>query len=100
MSNNFPYKYSENEFLYDLEQHIKSTYSEHYTLENKKQALEIFSEISLDMTRHYCLSNALKYLIRYGKKEGRNYKDLLKAAHCIALLAYYDHLMEGAADGC
>ena len=30
--------------------------------------------------------NAIKYLARYGKKNGKNRKDLLKAIHYIVLL--------------
>ena len=32
--------------------------------------------------------NALKYLLRYGKKDGKNKKDLLKAIHYIILMMY------------
>ena len=32
------------------------------------------------------ITNAIKYLMRYGKKQGRNEKDLYKAIHYIVLL--------------
>ncbi|MCX8008305.1 MAG: DUF3310 domain-containing protein [Patescibacteria group bacterium] len=78
----------------DLQKHIEGTYKEHYTFNNGKQALDLFFEISKDLARNYCLANALKYLLRYGKKGGKNRTDLLKAAHCIALLAHFDGLDE------
>ncbi len=32
-----------------------------------------------------CIDTTIKYLMRYGKKSGKNRKDLLKAAHYIVL---------------
>ena len=40
----------------------------------------------LDIDKDFCQANAIKYLCRYGKKAGRNRKDLLKAIHYIVLL--------------
>jgi hypothetical protein len=36
--------------------------------------------------KDFCQANAIKYLCRYGKKDGKNRKDLLKAIHYIVLL--------------
>ena len=35
-------------------------------------------------------ANAIKYLARYGKKNGKNRKDLLKAVHYVILLMSED----------
>ena len=40
----------------------------------------------LDIDKDFCQANAIKYLCRYGKKDGYNRKDLLKAIHYIVLL--------------
>ena len=40
----------------------------------------------LGIDKDFCQSNAIKYLARFGKKNGRNRKDLLKAIHYIVLL--------------
>ena len=40
----------------------------------------------LDIDKDFCQSNAIKYLCRYGKKNGKNKKDLYKAVHYIVLL--------------
>jgi hypothetical protein len=40
----------------------------------------------LDIDKDFCQANAIKYLCRYGKKDGKNRKDLLKAIHYIVLL--------------
>jgi len=40
----------------------------------------------LDINKDFCQANAIKYLCRYGKKNGYNRNDLLKAVHYIILL--------------
>jgi hypothetical protein len=40
----------------------------------------------LGIDKDFCHANAIKYLCRYGKKAGKNRKDLLKAIHYIVLL--------------
>ena len=39
-----------------------------------------------NIDKDFCQANAIKYLCRYGKKAGRNRKDLLKGIHYIVLL--------------
>jgi hypothetical protein len=41
---------------------------------------------SAGIDKDFCQANAIKYLARFGKKNGRNRADLLKAAHYIVLL--------------
>ena len=41
---------------------------------------------SLNISQDFCHANALKYLLRYGKKDGHNTQDLYKAMHYIILL--------------
>jgi len=41
---------------------------------------------SCGIDKDFCQANAIKYLARFGKKDGRNRKDLLKAIHYIVLL--------------
>ena len=36
-------------------------------------------------------NTALKYLWRYGKKDGKNKKDLLKALQYVIMLLYVEH---------
>jgi hypothetical protein len=38
---------------------------------------------------------AMKYLFRFGKKEGKNKKDLLKCLHYVILLYHYSFKPEG-----
>ena len=41
---------------------------------------------SCNIDKDFCQANAIKYLARFGKKDGRNRKDLLKDVHYIVLL--------------
>ena len=78
-------KYNEEQILKEVIEYIKSTYNEHYSTDGKGlQAMDIFRNMNTD--KDFCQSNAIKYLIRYGKKQGRNEKDLIKAIHYIVLL--------------
>ena len=91
-------KYKEKDILNKIEKYILSTYEQHYSneityekgkekyskTENNIQAMDIFRALNID--KDFCHANALKYLLRYGKKEGHNDNDLYKAIHYIILL--------------
>ena len=91
-------KYNEQDILKKIERYIESTYQEHYSseitykkgkkvytkTEDNLQAMDIFRSLKID--KDFCQANAIKYLLRYGKKEGHNDKDLYKAIHYIVLL--------------
>lgn len=88
--NNTEMKYNEDKILKEIGEYIESTYSQHYSTDGKGlQAMDVFR--NLDIDKDFCQANAIKYLIRYGKKEGRNRKDIIKAVHyCILLLSSED----------
>jgi len=78
-------KYNEDIILALIEQFIKESYDKHYSTDGKGlQAMDIFRNMDIDMD--FSQANAIKYLMRYGKKQGRNEKDLYKAIHYIVLL--------------
>ena len=78
-------KYQEEQIIKKLTKYIESTYQQHYAnKEENLQAMDIF--ISLNISQDFCHANALKYLLRYGKKDGHNTQDLYKAMHYIILL--------------
>ena len=86
----FDWRYGEGEILRDLEDHIKKTYSSHYTSENleKIQTIDVFAHRgTLGSTS---IDNAIKYLMRYGKKDGKNEKDLIKALHYLILATAFE----------
>jgi hypothetical protein len=81
---NFKYNYSELSTLTEIKEYIESTYSEHYTNQNNEvQTLDVWKARG-SMTDS-CIDTTIKYLMRYGKKGGKNKKDLLKAIHYLVL---------------
>ena len=81
------YKYNEPNLLKELAVYIDSTYDEHYA-KGKLQATEVI--ISAGYGDGFTIGNTMKYLLRYGEKEGKNRIDLLKALH-YNLYALYIH---------
>lgn len=84
------YKYKEDKILEELHEYVKSTYGEHYV--DEKTNIECFDAwIALNENSNTFRDNALKYLWRYGKKDGSNKKDLLKAIYYIMMCIYIDN---------
>ena len=78
-------KYNEDKILKEVIEYIEKTYSEHYSVD--KSGFQVQDMLRhLDIDKDFCQSNAIKYLCRYGKKNGRNKMDLFKAIHYIVLL--------------
>lgn len=84
------YKYNEEELLNELKKYVDSTYNQHYA-QGRIQTTEFIIDCGdgIPHTR----SNVIKYAQRYGKKEGRNRKDILKILH-YALIMLYVHDLE------
>ena len=78
-------KYNEQQIIEEVYRYIKGTYEQHYsTTEEGMQVQDMLRHLDID--KDFCQANAIKYLCRYGKKDGKNRKDLLKAIHYIVLL--------------
>ena len=86
------YKYHEEEILKDIEEYVSGTYQGHYTGNShefrKVQTIDLMA--SKDLASGFCQANILKYGSRYGNKDGRNKKDLLKVIHYAMLLLHFD----------
>jgi hypothetical protein len=67
--------------------YVNKTYDEHYSL-NKFQATEFI--IDSGHGEGFCMGNIMKYAQRYGKKDGKNRKDLFKVLH-YAIMAVHNH---------
>ena len=68
-----------------IKNYIGGTYDQHYsTTKDGFQVQDMLRQLDID--KDFCQANAIKYLCRYGKKDGKNRKDLLKAIHYIVLL--------------
>jgi hypothetical protein len=87
------FRFDEDKILNEALEYLESTYAGHYVgdlagrEQNNIQTIDVWQTLgSVDTT---CRDTAIKYLMRYGKKEGHNRKDLLKAIHYIVLLWYF-----------
>ena len=85
-------KYHEKEILKDVEEYVSRTYNGHYTGTKHEyrnvQTLDLMA--ARDLASDFCQANILKYGSRYGSKDGRNKKDLLKVIHYAMLLLHFD----------
>lgn len=82
------WRYEEGKTLKALEEYIISTYQSHYTsTESKVQVVDLFE--SIGEASAYSRTSAVKYLLRFGRKNGNNKRDLLKALHCCILLYHF-----------
>ena len=86
------YRYNENKTLEELKSYIDGTYGQHYS-RAKFQATEFI--IDGGHGEGFCIGNVLKYAQRYGKKDGRNRKDLLKILHYAIIMLHVHDLNEG-----
>ena len=86
------YKYHEEEILKDIEEYVSLTYQGHYTGKSHEyrnvQTIDLMA--SRDLAPHFSQANILKYGSRYGSKDGKNKKDLMKVIHYAMLLLHFD----------
>ena len=87
------YKYAEDRIISDFHDYIDNTYGQHYQTENNIQCFDVW--IALDGATPTFRNTALKYLWRYGKKNGNNKDDLLKVLHYTIMCLYNDHYKDG-----
>ena len=86
------YKYHETEIINDIEDYVSGTYNGHYTGTKHEyrnvQTIDLMA--SRDLASDFCQANILKYGSRYGSKDGKNKKDLMKVIHYAMLLLHFD----------
>ena len=86
------WKYNEDKILKDIEDYVTGTYGSHYCGHNQEykdiQTLDLMA--AKDLAPGFCQANILKYGSRYGDKDGRNKRDLLKVIHYAMLLLHFD----------
>jgi len=89
---NHLWKYNEDKILKDIQDYVTSTYGSHYCGHNLvyKDTQTIDLMAAKDLAAHFCQANILKYGSRYGDKDGRNKRDLLKVIHYAMLLLHFD----------
>lgn len=89
------FKYHEDKILKELDVYLRSTYDQHYVGKNNIQANDLVLAGDTTEARGFWKWNSIKYLLRYGKKDGTNRKDLLKAIHYAILLLYLNDIESG-----
>ena len=91
-NNNGRWKYDEDKIIKDITDYIGDTYRGHYTgkVNGFKEIQTIDLIAAKDLASAFCQSNILKYGSRYGTKDGKNKKDLLKVIHYAMLLLHFD----------
>ena len=86
------FKYHEEEILKDIQEYVSRTYQGHYTGNSHEfrnvQTLDLMA--AKELASGFCQANILKYGSRYGNKDGRNKKDLMKVIHYAMLLLHFD----------
>lgn len=87
---NHLWKYNEDKILKDVEHYVTSTYGSHYCGHNQDDIQTIDLMAAKDLAVSFCQANILKYGSRYGDKDGRNKRDLMKVIHYAMLLLHFD----------
>ena len=86
------FKYHEEEILKDIEEYVSRTYQGLYTGNSYEfrnvQTIDLMA--AKELASGFCQANILKYGSRYGNKDGRNTKDLMKVIHYAMLLLHFD----------
>ena len=78
-------KYNEDQIINEIKAYVGLTYEQHYSKSDDGfQVQDVLRHLKIN--KDFCQANAIKYLARYGKKNGKNRKDLLKAVHYVILL--------------
>ena len=72
------YTYDEDKYLKELQDYILDTYKQHYS-KNKFQSTQFI--LDSGHGEGFCIGNIMKYAQRFGNKNGKNRKDLLKILH-------------------
>ena len=89
---NHLWKYNEDKILKDISDYVTSTYSGHYCGQDDEysdiQTIDLMAAKGLASS--FCQANILKYGSRYGEKDGRNKRDLMKVIHYAMLLLHFD----------
>ena len=87
------FKYHEEEILKDIQEYVSGTYQGHYTGKSHEyrnvQTIDLMA--SKELASAFCQANILKYGSRYGNKDGKNKKDLMKVIHYAMLLLHFDN---------
>ena len=79
------YKRNEDRIIAGIKAYVDATYSAHYCGSAGRDVCDDWEDMGI--AKEAYMSNIVKYVKRFGKKEGENPKDIMKIIHyCIFLL--------------
>jgi len=92
-NNNGRWKYDEDVIIKDITDYVGGTYRSHYTgaANGFKEIQTIDLMAAKGLASSFCQANILKYGSRYGAKDGKSKRDLLKVIHYAMLLLHFDN---------
>jgi hypothetical protein len=89
---NHLWKYNEDKILKDIQDYVTSTYGSHYCGHQQEyqgvQTIDLMA--AKELASDFCQANIIKYGSRYGDKDGRSKRDLMKVIHYAMLLLHFD----------
>lgn len=95
------WKYNEEDIIKDIREYVITTYNGHYCGDEKNyndiQTIDLMAAKGLAAA--FCQANILKYGSRYGAKDGRSKRDLMKVIHYAMLLLHFDNHYSSTQNG-
>ena len=82
------YKFNEENIIEQVQRYVDRTYERHYA-QGKYQATDMI--IDAGHGEGFCIGNIMKYAMRYGKKNGKDYNDLMKIIHYAIITLAINH---------
>lgn len=73
------YKRNEDKIIAGIKTYIDATYEQHYMGSNNRDVVDDWEDMGI--AKEIYIGNIVKYVKRFGKKEGYNPKDIMKIIH-------------------
>ncbi|RPG28980.1 MAG: DUF3310 domain-containing protein [Muricauda sp. TMED12] len=73
------YKRNEDRIIQGIQEYVDATYAQHYVSSSDRDVCDDWEDMGI--AREAYMSNIVKYVKRFGKKEGENPKDIMKIIH-------------------
>ena len=82
------YKFNEDETIKQIQRYVDNTYDQHYAY-GEYQATDVIFDNGHG--EGFCMGNVIKYAMRYGKKNGKDFNDLMKIIHYAIITLEINH---------
>ena len=84
------YRRNEDKIIQEIQDYVDTTYQAHYESGSGRNVCDDWDDMGI--AKEAYMSNIVKYAKRFGKKDGKNPKDLLKVIHYAFLLYHFSDL--------